>query len=100
MLKISVEIVSWLKDDFNHKGSERLVFEETVSPGATIMDLLHATAEKYPKFRQKAFGGAVEALFEYCIVILNGTFLSAPAELNRPLKEGDAIKFSPAFYGG
>lgn len=99
-MKISVEIISWLKDDFNHKSSERLVLEENVSPGTTIMDLLHVIAEKYPKFGQKAFGGAAQALFEYCIVILNGTFLSAPAELNTPLKEGDAIKFSPAFYGG
>lgn len=99
-MKISVEILSWLRDDFDRGSSEKPVLEEEVEPGVTIMDLLRNIAEKYPKFRQKAFGGTEQALFEYCIVILNGTFLSAPAELNRTLQEGDSVKLSPAFYGG
>ena len=99
-MKITVEIMSWLKDDFDHKGSERLILEETASQGMTVMGLLRAMAEKYPRFGKKAFGNTEQALFDYCIVILNGTFLSAPAELDTTLKEGDTVKFSPAFYGG
>ncbi len=99
-MKISVEILSWLRDDFDHSSTEKLVLEEDVNQKTTIMDLLRKIAEKYPKFRRKAFGGTEQALFEYCIVILNGTFLSAPAELKRTLQEGDEVKLSPAFYGG
>lgn len=64
------------------------------------MDLLRFMATKYPKFGKKAFAGQKEDLFDYCAVILNGSFLSAPAELNTELKEADTVTLSPAFYGG
>jgi len=92
--------MSWLKEDFDHEGWDKLVFEETVSQGTSIIDLLHLMANKYPKFGQKAFTDPQKDFFDYCAVILNGSLLSAPAELNAGLKEGDNIKLSPGFYGG
>jgi len=99
-IKVTVEVMSWLKEDFGHKGWDKLVLEETVSPGTSIMDLLRIIASKYPRFGQKAFGNPNQDFLDYCAVILNGTFLSAMAELNTELKDGDNIKLSPGFYGG
>lgn len=92
--------MSWLKEDFDHEGWDKLFLEETVSQGTSIIDLLHLLAKKYPKFGKKAFADSNQSFFDYCAVIYNGTFLSALAELNTELKEGDNIKLSPGFYGG
>lgn len=100
MLKVTVEVMSWLKDDFGHKSTERLVFEETINQKTSIMDLVHQLAEKYPRFGRKAFSDPKQGIFDYCSVILNGSFLSAPSELDRDLKDGDKVTLSPAFYGG
>jgi molybdopterin converting factor small subunit len=99
-IKVTVEVMSWLKEDFGHQGADKLVLEETISPGTSIMDLLHLMADKYPRFGQKAFGNSKQDFLDYCAVILNGTFLSALAELNTELKAGDNVKLSPGFYGG
>jgi len=92
--------MSWLKEDFDHEGWDKLVFEESVNPGASVMDLLHLLADKYSKFGKKAFADQNQNFFEYCAVILNGTFLSSANELNTELKEEDNVKLSPGFYGG
>ncbi len=99
-IKVNIEVMSWLKDDFGHQSWGKLIVEETVSPGTSIMDLAHLLADKYPEFGRKAFTDLKQSFFDYCAVILNGRFLSAQAELNTELKEGDNIKLSPGFYGG
>jgi len=99
-IKVTIEVMSWLKEDFGHEGWDKLVFEETISPQTSIMDLLHLMADKYPKFSHKAFADPRQDFFDYCAVILNGSFLSNPAALNTELKEGDNIKLTPGFYGG
>ena len=98
--KVTIEVMSWLKEDFGHEGWDKLLFEEAISPGTSIMDLLQIMADKYPKFGQKAFADPKQDFFDYCAVILNESLLSAPMTLNTELKEGDNIKLSPGFYGG
>lgn len=100
MVKVTVEIISWLKDDFNHKSSGSLVLEEVVSPGTSVIDLIHLMADKYPKFGKKVFDDQKQELTDYCLVILNGSIVSASAELNMELKEGATVTFLPFFMGG
>jgi len=99
-IKVNIEVMSWLKDDFGHEGWGRLIFEEAVRPGTSLTALAHLLAARYPEFGRKAFADPKQSFFDYCAVILNGRFLSAQAELNTELKEGDNIKLSPGFYGG
>ncbi|MFC1912519.1 MoaD/ThiS family protein [Chloroflexota bacterium] len=99
-MKVIINIAAWLKDDFGHKGSGSLALRETINPGTSIMDLVRILAAKYQTFGKKAFADPKQGFFDYCAVILNGKFISAPAELNTELKEGDTITLSPAFYGG
>jgi len=99
-IKVTIEVMSWLKEDFGHDGWDKLVFKEAISPGTSIMNLLHTLAKKYPKFAKKAFADPNQDFFDYCAVILNRSFLSNLASLNTGLKEGDNIKLTPGFYGG
>ena len=55
MLNVNIEVISWLKEDFGHEGSDRLFIKETVPEGCTIMNLLCKLAKKYPVFAKKAF---------------------------------------------
>jgi len=99
-IKITIEIMSWLKEDFGYEGWGRLVIEERISSGKSIWDLLHILADKYPRFGQKAFGDPKKDFFDYCAIVLNGTFISGIPSLNAELKEGDNLILSPGFYGG
>jgi len=99
-VSVSIEVMSWIKEDFDYQGWDRLAFEEKVPRGTTIIDLLRLLADKYPKFGRKAFGEVHPSLLDYCAVILNGTFLSSEKQLEYELQEGDSIKLSPGFYGG
>lgn len=99
-IKVSVEVMSWLKEDFNHDGWDKLVFDQEISRNSSIMDLLQQLAQRYPKFNRKAFADAKQNLLDYCAVVFNGTFLSSLKDLNTKLKEGDAVKLTPGFYGG
>lgn len=99
-IKIIIEIMSWLKDDFDHKSPDRLVLEEIISQGTTIMDLIHFMADKYPKFGKRTLNIENQGLFDYCIMILNEDIVSTPAELNVKLKKGDIVKLVPTICGG
>ena len=100
MIKVTVEVMSWLKKDFGHEGWDTFVIEETVPTGASIMDLLHTLAGKYSVFGKKAFTVEPKVTFDYCVVIWNGTFLADLAELDAELKDGNVIKLIPSIYGG
>ena len=100
MIKITVEVMSWLKEDFDLKTSDNLIFEETFKTETSIMDLLHLIADRYPKFGKNVSDNPKQDFFDYCLVILNRKIITNPAELKTELKEGDKITLSPAFYGG
>jgi molybdopterin converting factor small subunit len=96
--EIPVEVMSWLKEDFNHETPGGLTLTETVTPKTSILDLVRRLADKYPAFKKKTFEHK-DGLTEYCMVILNGRLIS-PAELSQEIKPGDKITLTPAFYGG
>lgn len=100
IIKVSIEVMSWLKDDFDHDGWDKLVFDQEIPRNSSIMDLLQQLARKYPKFNQKAFADAKQSFLDYCAVVYNGTFLSSLQDLDTRLKEGDDVKLTPGFYGG
>ena len=99
-IKVSVEVMSWLKEDFEHQGWDRLVFDQEITGNSSIMDLLQQLAGKYSRFNQKAFIDSKHNLLDYSAVVFNGTFLSSLRNLDTELKEGDSIKLTPGFYGG
>lgn len=99
-IKVTVTVMCWLQKDFGHEGRDRLVIEETVPGGTSIIDLFHQLAGKYPVFGKKAFTVEPRVTFDYCAVICNGTFLGDLAALDTELKEGDTIKLIPGLYGG
>ncbi len=99
-MKVNVEVMSWLKEDFEHEGWDRLVFDQEITGNSSIMDLLQQLARKYPRFNQKAFIDSRHNLLDYSAVVFNGTFLSSLQNLDTELKEGDNVKLTPGFYGG
>ncbi len=96
--KVSIEVTSWLKEDFGGRPLDNLVLEETITSGTTIADLIRNLAEKYRAFGEKTRANK-EGITGYCLIILNGKIASS-VELGTKLKEGDIIKLIPTFYGG
>jgi len=100
MIRVVVEIVAWLRDYFDYAGEGRLVFNETITPGTTVMGLVRLLSNRYPKFGKEAFEEQGHELSGNIAVILNGDTISSPAELDSELKEGDVVTLLPAFVGG
>ena len=89
--------MSWLKEDFDLKTSDNLIFEETFKTETSIMDLLHLIADRYPKFGKNVSDNPKQDFFDYCLVILNRKIITNPAEVNTELKEGDNVKRGQKF---
>ena len=99
MVKVTVEILFWLKKAIDEeKDQKNLFLHETVASGTSILGLMHVLAAKYPGFAREVFDG--EELAGKVMVILNGIVQSSLTELDRELKEGDIVTFLPDFYGG
>jgi len=100
MIKVTVEVMSRLKEDFGHSDQDKLIIEESVYQGTTIMDLLHLLSVKYPVFGNKAFAVEQKVTFDYCAIFWNGTLLTDLTDMDNELKDGNKVKLIPALYGG
>ena len=97
-LRVTVEIVPWLTDHFNHKGHGRLRIEETVPRGTAILDLLKRLAEQHPGFGQTALpNGELSGAIS---VLLNNRWLQPSYNLDYQLQDSDTVTLLPAFTGG
>jgi len=100
MILVVVEIVAWLTDHFDYAGEGRLVFNETVTQGTTVTGLVYILGNRYPAFGKEALEEWGKKLSGNIAVILNGSVVSSPAELDTQLKQGDVVTLLPAFVGG
>lgn len=95
---VAVEVVPWLTDYFDHRGSGRLHLEERLAPGATVVDLVRHLAQRYPTFGHEVFRR--EELSGHVAVLLNNRWLRPTHKLDTALETGDTVTLLPAFSGG
>ena len=96
--RVTIEVIPWLTDCFDHRGRGRLRIEENVGPGTTILELLQLLGQRYPRFGQAAFRG--EELGGHISVLLNGRWLQPSYNLEHELGSNDRVTLLPAFTGG
>jgi len=96
---VTIEIVPWLTDYFEHKGHGRHRIAKAVPHGTTILDVLKLLAQEQPRFQEVAFPYRSE--FNTSIsILINGKWLHTGNEMDRQMGDNDVITLLPAFTGG
>ena len=93
-----VEVVSWVTKFVGGDGTGRAVFDEPVTPGATLRSVLEGLSARYPELKAALWHG--RELGEHIEVLVNDAVLGITHTLDSPIKPGDRIALLGQFMGG
>jgi molybdopterin converting factor small subunit len=93
-----VEVLAWVTRFVGGNGSQRRVFEEPVTPDATVRSVLRNLSARFPELHQALWiDGEIGPHVE---VLVNDAVLGVSHELDSPVKPGDRIALVGAYLGG
>ena len=95
---VPVEAVSWITKFVGGDGSGRRVFDEPLTPGATVRSVLRGLSARFPELHRALWSG--DALGEHIEVLVNDAVLDIHHTLDSPLKPGDRIALLGQYMGG
>jgi molybdopterin converting factor small subunit len=95
---VPVEIVGWPTRFVGGDGGTRRLFEEPLTPGATVRSVLHGLSGRFPDLDAALWHG--DALGEHIEVLVNDAVLGIQHELDSPLAAGDRVALLAQFMGG
>jgi molybdopterin converting factor small subunit len=99
-LPVTVEVTTWVTKLVGGDGSGTRVFEEPVTPGDTVGDLLRRFSARFPELDQALWAHSRAALGEHLEVLVNDAVLGVTHELDSPLEGGERITLLGQFMGG
>jgi molybdopterin converting factor small subunit len=94
----SVEIIGWPTRFIGGDGATRRVFEEAVSPSATVRSVLKALSVRFPELDAALWHGT--DLGEHIEILVNDAVLGIDHTLDSPLEPGDRVTLLAQFMGG
>ena len=101
MIKVNLEILSWLTEIFLIEGeSDAISIEQEIEEGETVRDLLNRLATRYPRFGQVVFDVKAQKLTERASIFFNGRNLELANGLATKLNDGDTLAFVAPIVGG
>jgi len=95
---VPVEAVSWVTKFVGGDGSGRRVFDEPLTPGATVRSVLRGLSARFPDLHRALWNG--EALGEHIEVLVDDAVLDIHHTLDSPLAPGDRIALLGQYMGG
>lgn len=95
---VPVEVVSWVTKFVGGDGSGRRVFDEPLTPGATVRSVLRGLAGRFPELHRALWSG--DALGEHIEVLVNDAVLDIHHTLDSALRPGDRIALLGQYMGG
>jgi molybdopterin converting factor small subunit len=95
---VPVEVVSWVTTFVGGDGSGRRVFDEPLTPGATVRSVLRGLTGRFPELSRALWNG--DALGEHIEVLVNDAVLDLHHSLDSPLGPGDRIALLGQYMGG
>ena len=95
---VPVEVVSWVTTFVGGDGSGRRVFDEPLTPGATVRSVLRGLSARFPDLHRALWNG--ETLGEHIEVLVNDAVLDVHHTLDSPLVAGDRIALLGQYMGG
>jgi molybdopterin converting factor small subunit len=95
---VPVEVVSWVTKFVGGDGSGRRVFDEPLTPDATVRSVLRGLSARFPELHRALWSG--EGLGEHIEVLVNDAVLDIRHTLDSPLEPGDRIALLGQYMGG
>ena len=95
---ITVEVLAWVTKFVGGNGSQRRLFEEPLTPDATVRSVLRGLSARFPDLQEALWTG--NELGPHVEVLVNDAVLGVSHELDSPVKPGDSIALVGAYLGG
>ena len=99
-LTATVEVTTWVTKYVGGDGAGTRLFEEAVTPGETVADVLRRYSARFPDLDAALWGPGRAALGEHIEVLVNDTVLGVAYDLDTPLLGGERITLLGQFMGG
>lgn len=97
---VTVEAVAWVTRFVGGDGTRRKVFDETVTPGATVRSVLSRLSNRYPTLRDVLWSRGSGDLAEHIEILVNDAVLGLTHTLDSPVRDGDRITLLAQYAGG
>jgi molybdopterin converting factor small subunit len=98
LTSVPVELVGWPTRFVGGDGGTRRVFDEPVTPGATVRSVLRGVTARFPDLAEALWHG--DELGEHIEVLVNDAVLGIDHTLDSPVAAGDRIALLAQFMGG
>ena len=95
---ITVEVLAWVTKFVGGNGSQRRLFEEPLTPDATVRSVLRGLSARFPDLQEALWTD--NELGPHVEVLVNDAVLGVSHELDSPVKPGDSIALVGAYLGG
>ena len=96
----TVEVVGWITRFVGGDGSGRKLFEESVTPGETVREILRRVSARYPELDEALWDASKKGLGEHIEVLVNDAVLGISHTLDSELRPGDLISLIGQYMGG
>ena len=97
---VRVEAVAWVTQFVGGDGTRRKLFDEAVTPGATVRSVLSRLSDRYPRLREVLWVRTGTDLAEHIEVMVNDAVLGLTHTLDSCLRDGDRITLLGQYTGG
>jgi molybdopterin converting factor small subunit len=99
-LTATVEVTTWVSKYVGGDGAGTRAFEEPISRGETVRDLLRRYSARFPELDAALWDSTRTALGEHIEVLVNDAVLGVKYDLDTPLIGGERITLLGQFMGG
>ena len=97
---VTVEVTTWVSKYVGGDGSGPRAFEEPITPGEKLGDLLQRYSMRFPELDAALWDATRTALGEHIEVLVNDAVLGVSHDLATPLEGGERITLLGQFMGG
>ncbi len=98
--RVTVEAVAWVTQFVGGDGTRRKIFDEPVSPGATVRSVLSRLSDRFPKLREALWDRSGGELAEHIEVLVNDAVLGIAHTLDSQVRDRDRITLLGQYTGG
>jgi molybdopterin converting factor small subunit len=98
LVSVLVEVTGWPTRFVGGDGANRRVFDEPLTPGATVRSVLRGLSGRFPELAAALWHG--NELGEHIEVLVNDAVLGIDHTLDSPVAAGDRIVLLAQFMGG
>jgi len=96
----TVEVTTWVTKYVGGNGAGSHLFEETITRGETVGDVLRRYSARFPELDAALWTHGRATLGEHIEVLVNDAVLGVTYDLDTPLVGGEKITLLGQFMGG